>query len=222
MPASPSAMAITSNGRVHERIDPPGVQGDHTGEGASFYTAQMSEPPPDGASKRFELVSDFVPMGDQPRAIEELVDGLERGLGFQTMQGATGTGKTFTMANIIAQRQVPTLVLAPNRTLAAQLASEFREMFPTNAVEYFVSYYDYYQPEAYIPRSDTYIAKDADINEEIDKMRHAATRALFERRDVLIVASVSCIYGLGEPSEYYNFVLKFKVGETANRARGLR
>ena len=154
------------------------------------------------ASTGFELVSDFRPTGDQPRAIEQLSEGLDRGLTMQTMLGATGSGKTFTMANIIAQHQRPTLVLAPNRTLAAQLTSEFRDFFPHNAVEYFVSYYDYYQPEAYVPRSDTYIAKDADINDEIDKMRHAATRALFERRDVLIVASVSCIYGLGEPGEY--------------------
>jgi excinuclease ABC subunit B len=182
----------------------------------------MSEPPTDGATRRFQLVSDFKPMGDQPRAIEELVGGLEGGLTFQTMLGATGTGKTFTMANIIERRQVPTLVLAPNRTLAAQLAAEFREMFPTNAVEYFVSYYDYYQPEAYIPRSDTYIAKDADINEEIDKMRHAATRSLFERRDVLIVASVSCIYGLGEPGEYESFVQQLYRGRHVNRGSLVR
>ncbi|MSP22494.1 MAG: excinuclease ABC subunit UvrB [Dehalococcoidia bacterium] len=182
----------------------------------------MSEPPPEGATRRFKLVSDFKPTGDQPRAIEELVGGLEAGLTFQTMLGATATGKTFTMANIIEQRQVPTLVLAPNRTLAAQLASEFREMFPSNAVEYFVSYYDYYQPEAYIPRSDTYIAKDADINEEIDKMRHAATRSLFERRDVLIVASVSCIYGLGEPGEYQKFVQQLYRGRHVNRGSVVR
>ncbi len=175
------------------------------------------------ASTGFELVSDFRPTGDQPQAIEQLSEGLDRGLAMQTMlaaayNGATGSGKTFTMANIIAQRQPgPTLVLAPNRTLAAQLTSEFRDFFPRNAVEYFVSYYDYYQPEAYVPRSDTYIAKDADINEEIDKMRHSATRALFEHRDVLIVASVSCIYGLGEPGEYESFVAKLHVGRHVNR-----
>ena len=168
-------------------------------------------------STGFELVSDFRPMGDQPQAIEQLSEGLDRGLTMQTMLGATGSGKTFTMANIIAQHQRPTLVLAPNRTLAAQLTSEFRDFFPRNAVEYFVSYYDYYQPEAYVPRSDTYIAKDADINEEIDKMRHSATRALFEHRDVLIVASVSCIYGLGEPGEYESFVAKLHVGRHVNR-----
>ena len=169
------------------------------------------------ASTGFELVSDFRPMGDQPQAIEQLIEGLDRGLTMQTMLGATGSGKTFTMANIIAQHQRPTLVLAPNRTLAAQLTAEFREFFPRNSVEYFVSYYDYYQPEAYIPRTDTYIAKDADINDEIDKMRHSATRALFERRDVLIVASVSCIYGLGEPGEYESFVAKLHVGRHVNR-----
>ncbi|MYA20395.1 MAG: excinuclease ABC subunit UvrB [Chloroflexi bacterium] len=168
-------------------------------------------------STGFELVSEFRPTGDQPQAIDELVEGLDRGLTMQTMLGATGSGKTFTMANIIARHQRPTLVLAPNRTLAAQLTAEFREFFPRNAVEYFVSYYDYYQPEAYIPRTDTYIAKDADINDEIDKMRHSATRALFERRDVLIVASVSCIYGLGEPGEYESFVAKMHVGRHVNR-----
>jgi len=170
----------------------------------------------------FHLVSDFAPTGDQPQAIEKLVEGLEKGYRTQTLLGVTGSGKTFTMASAIARCNRPTLVLSPNKTLGAQLYSEFREFFPQNAVEYFVSYYDYYQPEAYIPRTDTYIAKDADINEEIDKLRHAATRALFERRDVVIVASVSCIYGLGEPSEYYNFVLTFKKGEPSNRQRSLR
>ena len=168
-------------------------------------------------SQPFRLVSDFVPTGDQPQAIEQLMAGLEAKERAQTMLGATATGKTFTMANIIARAQRPTLVLAPNRTLAAQLVTEFREFFPRNAVEYFVSYYDYYQPEAYIPRSDTYIAKDADINDEIDKMRHAATRSLFERRDVIIVASVSCIYGLGEPGEYQSFVQHLFKGRHVNR-----
>jgi len=168
-------------------------------------------------SRPFELVSDFQPTGDQPKAIAQLLEGLEQGHRAQTMLGATGTGKTFSMANIIAQWNRPTLVLAPNRTLAAQLVSEFRDFFPNNAVEYFVSYYDYYQPEAYIPRSDTYIAKDADINDEIDKMRHAATRSLFERRDVIIVASVSCIYGLGEPGEYQSFVQELFKGRHVNR-----
>ncbi len=165
----------------------------------------------------FELVSDFAATGDQPRAIEQLVAGLDRGDRMQTLLGVTGSGKTFTMANVIAQRQRPSLVIAPNRTLAAQLVAEFRDFFPHNAVEYFVSYYDYYQPEAYVPRTDTYIAKDADINEEIDKMRHAATRALFERRDVIIVASVSCIYGLGEPGEYQSFVARLHRGRRVNR-----
>jgi excinuclease ABC subunit B len=170
----------------------------------------------------FKLVSDFKPTGDQPQAIDQLVSGLQRGDRGQTLLGVTGSGKTFTMANVVAAYQRPTLVLAPNRTLAAQLCSEFKEFFPESAVEYFVSYYDYYQPEAYIPRTDTYIAKDADINDEIDKLRHAATRALFERRDVLIVASVSCIYGLGEPEEYQSFVVKVRKGERFDRARIMR
>ncbi len=172
--------------------------------------------------QRFELVSDFEPRGDQPDAIRRLAEGVRAGAVHQTLLGVTGSGKTFTMANIIAEVQRPTLVLAPNRTLAAQLCSEFKEFFPENAVEFFVSYYDYYQPEAYIPRTDTYIAKDADINQEIDKLRHAATRSLFERRDVIIVASVSCIYGLGEPEEYHSFVLKFERGETMARNHAVR
>ena len=183
---------------------------------------EEAEPPASVESRAFKLVSDFVPTGDQPQAIAALVDGLGRGLRAQTMLGATATGKTFTMANIIAQYQRPTLVLAPNRTLAAQLVAEFRDFFPENEVQYFVSYYDYYQPEAYIPRSDTYIAKDADINEEIDKMRHAATRAMFERRDVVIVASVSCIYGLGEPGEYQSFVQHLYTGRHVNRTSVVR
>jgi excinuclease ABC subunit B len=170
----------------------------------------------------FKLVSDFAPTGDQPQAIDALVDGLTRGHKHQTLLGVTGSGKTFTMASVVERVQRPTLVIAPNRTLAAQLASEFKDFFPENAVEYFVSYYDYYQPEAYVPRTDTYIAKDADINDEIDKLRHAATRSLFERRDVLIVASVSCIYGLGEPEEYHSFTLTFRAGEPFNRGRAVR
>ena len=170
----------------------------------------------------FKLVADYQPTGDQPQAIEKLVQGLEAGHRYQTLLGVTGSGKTFTMASVVERVNRPTLVLAPNRTLAAQLCSEFKEFFPENAVEYFVSYYDYYQPEAYIPRSDTYIAKDADINEEIDKLRHSATRALFERRDVLIVASVSCIYGLGEPEEYQSFILTFKKGERFDRGPAMR
>ncbi len=160
--------------------------------------------------------------GDQPQAVDRLVEGLEKEYKHQTLLGVTGSGKTFTMANVIERVQRPTLVICHNKTLAAQLASEFKEFFPENAVEYFVSYYDYYQPEAYIPRTDTYIEKDADINEEIDKMRHAATRALFERRDVLIVASVSCIYGLGEPEEYRSFVVSLKRGQHYGRQLLLR
>ncbi len=166
---------------------------------------------------QFEIVSDFGMTGDQPEAVDKLVAGLEQGMEKQTLLGVTGSGKTFTMANIAQRVQRPALVICHNKTLAAQLYSEFKEFLPANAVEYFVSYYDYYQPEAYVPRTDTYIEKEADINEEIDKLRHAATRALFERRDVLIVASVSCIYGLGEPEEYRSFVLDLKKGETYNR-----
>ncbi|MFC1897496.1 excinuclease ABC subunit UvrB [Chloroflexota bacterium] len=158
----------------------------------------------------FKIVSDFGMTGDQPQAADKLVAGLSKGFEHQTLLGVTGSGKTFTMANVVERVNRPTLVISHNKTLAAQLASEFKEFFPDNAVEYFVSYYDYYQPEAYIPHTDTYIEKDADINEEIDKLRHAATRALFERRDVLIVASVSCIYGLGEPEEYRSFVCSLK------------
>ncbi|MFC2012660.1 excinuclease ABC subunit UvrB [Chloroflexota bacterium] len=155
--------------------------------------------------------------GDQPQAVDKLVAGLDKNFKQQTLLGVTGSGKTFTMANVIARINRPTLLICHNKTLAAQLCTEFKEFFPNNAVEYFVSYYDYYQPEAYVPRTDTYIEKDADINDEIDKLRHAATRALFERRDVLIVASVSCIYGLGEPEEYRSFVLSLKRGDRYQR-----
>jgi excinuclease ABC subunit B len=170
----------------------------------------------------FRLVAPFEPTGDQPQAIEKLVDGLSRGLRHQTLLGVTGSGKTFSMAEVIQKHQKPTLVLAHNKTLAAQLYSEFREFFPDNAVEYFVSYFDYYQPEAYLPRSDTYIEKDSSRNEEIDRLRHAATHALFERRDVIIVASVSCIYGLGAPVDYGATVLKLRVGGHYRRDAVLR
>ncbi|MBD2863668.1 excinuclease ABC subunit UvrB [Paenibacillus oceani] len=163
-------------------------------------------------NKPFQLVSPFQPQGDQPGAIDELVRGLQEGKRYQTLLGATGTGKTFTAAQVIARTNRPTLVIAHNKTLAAQLCSEFQEFFPHNAVSYFVSYYDYYQPEAYIPSSDTYIEKDSSINDEIDKLRHSATSSLFERRDVIIVASVSCIYGLGSPMEYRNLVLSLRTG----------
>ena len=170
----------------------------------------------------FEIVSDFRMTGDQPQAVDGLVEGLTKGYKHQTLLGVTGSGKTFTMANVIARVQRPTLVICHNKTLAAQLSTEFKEFFPNNAVEYFVSYYDYYQPEAYIPRTDTYIEKEIDINEEIDKLRHSATRSLFERRDVLIVASVSCIYGLGEPEEYRSFVCSLKRGDSRPRHQILR
>ncbi|MCG0277449.1 MAG: excinuclease ABC subunit UvrB [Thermanaeromonas sp.] len=171
---------------------------------------------------RFILKADFEPRGDQPKAIAALVEGLKKGYRHQTLLGATGTGKTYTMAQIIQAVQRPTLVLAPNKTLAAQLCGEFKEFFPHNAVEYFVSYYDYYQPEAYVPETDTYIEKDSSINEEIDKLRHAATAALFERRDVIIVASVSCIYGLGSPEDYSKLMVSLREGQEYDRDLILR
>lgn len=171
---------------------------------------------------QFKIKSDFKPTGDQPEAIEKIVAGLNNNLKYQTLLGVTGSGKTFTMANIIEKVQKPTLVLAHNKTLAAQLCSEFKEFFPDNAVEYFVSYYDYYQPEAYVPSSDTFIEKDASINDEIDKLRHSATAALFERKDVIIVASVSCIYGLGSPVDYENLVISLRPGMQKDRDETIR
>ena len=170
----------------------------------------------------FQVEAPFVPLGDQPEAIAKLAAGILRGDKAQVLLGATGTGKTFTMAKVIEAVQKPTLVIAHNKTLAAQLASEFKEFFPHNAVEYFVSYYDYYQPEAYVVASDTYIEKDSSINDEIDKLRHSATSSLFERRDVIVVASVSCIYGLGSPDEYYNMVLSLRQGQVRDRDDILR
>ncbi|MBP3729227.1 MAG: excinuclease ABC subunit UvrB, partial [Lachnospiraceae bacterium] len=170
----------------------------------------------------FKLTSEYAPTGDQPQAIEALVRGFESGNSCQTLLGVTGSGKTFTMANVIARLNRPTLVLAHNKTLAAQLYSEFKEFFPENAVEYFVSYYDYYQPEAYVPSSDTYIAKDSSINDEIDRLRHSATAALSERRDVIIVASVSCIYGLGSPIDYKNMTLSVRPGQQWDRKEIIR
>ena len=171
---------------------------------------------------QFQLVSEFSPAGDQQQAIDKLVIGVQKQMRHQTLLGVTGSGKTFTIANVIAKTQRPTLVIAHNKTLAAQLCSEFKEFFPSSAVEYFVSYYDYYQPEAYIPHSDTYIEKDASINDEIEKLRHSATSALFERRDVIIVASVSCIYGLGSPVEYKKHVLSLRTGSQFPRDEMLR
>ncbi|MBU1427561.1 excinuclease ABC subunit UvrB [bacterium] len=168
-------------------------------------------------TERFNLVSDYPPQGDQPHAIKKLVEGIRNGYKYQTLLGVTGSGKTFTMANVIQKVQLPTLVISHNKTLAAQLCSEFRRFFPDNAVEYFVSYYDYYQPEAYIPRTDTYIEKDSSINEEIDRLRLSATSSLLERRDVIIVASVSCIYGLGSPTDYQELVLKISKNEIFKR-----
>src|SRR5512143_1358611 len=161
---------------------------------------------------KFRIVSDFKPTGDQPQAIEKLSEGVIKGLHNQVLLGVTGSGKTFTMANVIEKVQRPTLVIAHNKTLAAQLYREFKQLFPDNAVEYFVSYYDYYLPEAYIPSTDTYIAKDASINDELDKMRLSATRSVLDRRDVIVVASVSCIYGIGSPQDFHDMVLFLREG----------
>src|SRR6185312_9327402 len=170
----------------------------------------------------FKLEVPMKPAGDQPKAILALTEGLKKGLDKQTLLGVTGSGKTFTMANVITNYGKPTLVIAHNKTLAAQLAQEYREFFPNNAVHYFVSYYDYYQPEAYVPHSDTYIEKEAQINEEIDRLRHASTQALLTRDDVIIVASVSCIYALGSPDEYRKVHVEMKVGSKKNRADLIR
>src|SRR3989338_7562186 len=170
----------------------------------------------------FKLVTDFQPKGDQPEAIKKLVEGLRARKQHQVLLGITGSGKTFTMAKVIEAVERPALILSHNKTLAAQLYQEFRRFFPENAVEYFVSYYDYYQPEAYVPQSDTYIEKEATINDEIDRMRHSATRSLFERRDVVIVASVSCIYGLGSPEAYHGMMLLLEPGMEIDRDAMLR
>ena len=188
--------------------------------GKDIQNVWNSRTPPE--DRKFELVADFQMTGDQPNAVARLADGVKNGVTRQTMLGVTGSGKTFTMANIVQQVQRPTLVMAHNKTLAAQLASEFKEFFPHNAVEYFVSYYDYYQPEAYVPQSDTYIEKDSSVNEELDKLRLSTTTSLLTRRDVLIVASVSCIYGLGDPNDYFKLVAKVKVGETRSRSQLVR
>ncbi|MBO4554623.1 MAG: DEAD/DEAH box helicase family protein, partial [Clostridia bacterium] len=166
---------------------------------------------------KFELVSKYKPTGDQPEAIDKIVEGLQAGFNTEVLLGVTGSGKTFTMANIIERIQKPTLVIAHNKTLAAQLCNELREFFPKNRVEFFVSYYDYYQPEAYIPRTDTYIEKDLSVNDEIDKLRNSATASLCEREDTIVVASVSCIYGLGAPTEYFKQCISLREGDTIDR-----
>ncbi len=168
-------------------------------------------------TKSFTIHSDFAPAGDQPEAIKKLVTGLKDGLFHQTLLGVTGSGKTFTIAHVIQQLQKPSMIMAPNKTLAAQLYGEMKSFFPNNAVEYFVSYYDYYQPEAYVPSSDTYIAKDASVNDHIEQMRLSATKALFERKDVIIVATVSAIYGLGDPQSYLSMVMHLDRGDLVNQ-----
>src|SRR6202158_3035177 len=176
----------------------------------------VRRPPRAAAGVPFKIVSDFKPAGDQPQAIADLIAGLERHERDQVLLGVTGSGKTFTMAHVIQHFQRPTLILAPNKTLAAQLYGEMRSFFPENAVEYFVSYYDYYQPEAYVPRTDTYVEKESSINEQIDRMRHSATRAILERRDVIVVASVSCIYGIGSAETYSAMTQSLAVGRRIN------
>lgn len=171
---------------------------------------------------KFELVSKYKPTGDQPEAIEKIVEGLKDGFNTEVLLGVTGSGKTFTMANIIERMQKPTLVIAHNKTLAAQLCNELREFFPKNRVEFFVSYYDYYQPEAYIPRTDTYIEKDLQVNEEIDKLRNSATASLCEREDTIVVASVSCIYGLGAPTDYFENSISLREGDEIDRRRACK
>ncbi|MCA6286686.1 MAG: DEAD/DEAH box helicase family protein, partial [Phenylobacterium sp.] len=179
----------------------------------SWRPHRPDRPEKSEGGRRFRLVSDYAPAGDQPTAIAELVAGLEGREHDQVLLGVTGSGKTFTMAKVIEETQRPALILAPNKTLAAQLFSEFKSFFPDNAVEFFVSYYDYYQPEAYVPRTDTYIEKDSSINEQIDRMRHSATRAILERDDVIVVASVSCIYGIGSVETYTAMTFSLKVGD---------
>jgi excinuclease ABC subunit B len=189
---------------------------------AAGFVPPLSHEPDARAAKPFKVVSEFQPAGDQPQAIAELTAGLKQGERDQVLLGVTGSGKTFTMAHVIEKLQRPTLILAPNKTLAAQLYGEMKSFFPDNAVEYFVSYYDYYTPEAYVPRTDTYIEKESSINEQIDRMRHSATRALLERRDVIIVASVSCIYGIGSPEAYSSMTMELKTGQSINRTDLLR
>src|SRR6202049_2936932 len=211
----------------------PGKTHRRAANGADIYLSEFGVAQPAGrvprklatcenATRGFELYSDSLPAGDQPQAIEKLVDGLSSGLAHQTLLGVTGSGKTFTIANVIQQVQRPTLVLAHNKTLAAQLYGEFKIFFPKNSVEYFVSYYDYYQPEAYVPASDTFIEKDASINEHIEQMRLSATKALLERPDSIIVATVSAIYGLGDPQAYLSMVLHMSRGERIDQRRLLR
>ena len=191
---------------------------------AKTQSAQPENGPLTGIdqSRPFRIASDFKPAGDQPAAIRNLCEGLKNGLSDLTLLGVTGSGKTFTMAHVIEQTQRPAIIMAPNKTLAAQLYGEFKAFFPDNAVEYFVSYYDYYQPEAYVPKTDTFIEKDSAINEQIDRMRHAATRALFERRDCIIVASVSCIYGLGSKEDYQAMTFDLHKGDTIDRNELIR
>ncbi len=210
MPRSSPAGGVSDVSQQPFIIDTPAVM---------WTPHRPARPPKSEGGRKFKLVAPYKPAGDQPTAIAELVDGIRRVENDQVLLGVTGSGKTFTMASIIAATQRPALILAPNKTLAAQLYSEFKSFFPDNAVEYFVSYYDYYQPEAYVPRTDTYIEKDSSINEQIDRMRHSATRAILERDDVIVVASVSCIYGIGSVETYTAMTFELKVGDVIDEAK---
>ena len=218
--------AVVTPVGVEEAIDPAyaatPLAGMSEGAVAAFIPHRPARPEKSEGGKKFKLVSDYEPAGDQPTAIAELVKGIQEQERDQVLLGVTGSGKTFTMAQIISRTQRPALILAPNKTLAAQLYSEFKQFFPENAVEYFVSYFDYYQPEAYIPRSDTYIEKDSSVNEEIDRMRHSATRAILERDDVIIVASVSCIYGIGSVETYSAMIFDLKKGDSVDNRDVIR
>ena len=211
-------MATTSLKETQSRFESALAQA----EQSSWVPVRPARPEKVEGGKRFQLVSEFTPQGDQPKAIQDLVDGLEKGEKDQVLLGVTGSGKTFTVAHVIEIEQRPALVLAPNKTLAAQLYGEMKTLFPENAVEYFVSYYDYYQPEAYVPRSDTYVEKEASINQQIDRMRHSATRSLMERDDVIIVASVSCIYGIGSVESYSQMTVQLRRGQRIERQMLLR
>ncbi|MEQ8751181.1 MAG: DEAD/DEAH box helicase family protein, partial [Amphiplicatus sp.] len=217
-PRKPANQPVTPKSEIAPGGFSEAVAQYHERVSTSEWTPHRPERPVvSGRSKPLRVVSSYEPAGDQPTAIAELVEGIKRSEWDQVLLGATGTGKTFTMAKIIEATQRPALILAPNKTLAAQLYAEFKSFFPDNAVEYFVSYYDYYQPEAYVPRTDTYIEKESSVNEQIDRMRHAATRALLERDDTIIVASVSCIYGIGSVETYTAMTFTLKLGQSVSR-----
>jgi len=227
MARSRPAQPADQSAQLDAAVGPPGVEEagvrfihDVNPSVATAWTPHRpARPQKSEGGRKFNLVAPYSPAGDQPTAIKELVEGIKAREGDQVLLGVTGSGKTFTMASIIAETQRPAIILAPNKTLAAQLYGEFKSFFPDNAVEYFVSYYDYYQPEAYVPRTDTYIEKDSSINEQIDRMRHSATRSILERDDVIIVASVSCIYGIGSVETYTAMTFSLEIGEIVDERR---